>query len=165
MVVNIRTARVLRPGVNLRDQISHAIGWADRGQRQLAQSYSNSGSGSGSNSGSRLELSQIFQSPWASDEEYETKYSAMMKTVFDLNMDHNTTSLLTMMALFTASAAEMEDSNYADSCQKTFSRLLYRYLTAEVGRVNAGRLVPQYTRVLESLKVMSEIVASKRLVL
>ena len=42
MVVNIRTARVLKPGVNLRDQLSHAIGWRSRSFDQMALSFSSS---------------------------------------------------------------------------------------------------------------------------
>ena len=40
MVVNIRTARILKPGVNLRDQLSHAIGWKNRTFDQMALSFS-----------------------------------------------------------------------------------------------------------------------------
>merc|ERR1719412_1020176 len=104
MVVNIRTARVLKPGVNLRDQLSHAIGWRSRSFDQMALSFSSSPSTSQSfnqyatalptPTNRRLELFQMFPSPWASNEEYEKKYSNLLKNIFDLNMDHMTTSLL-----------------------------------------------------------------------
>jgi hypothetical protein len=159
------------------------IGWKDRGMKQLVTSYKQpepnpSASTSSSstapplpqqqvnpNREKRLELTQIFQSPWASDFEYEQNYAAMMKSIFDLNMDHNTTTLLTMMALFTVSQPDMDDPNEASQLQENFSRLLYRYLTAEVGRVNAVNLLPHYTKILSHLEHMADILASKRLML
>ena len=50
----------------------------------------------------------MFPSPWASNAEFERKYCDLLKNIFDLNMDHMTTSLLTMMALFNTSISELE---------------------------------------------------------
>ena len=61
-----------------------------------------------SSSHRRLDFNQMFPSPWASNAEFERKYCDLLKNIFDLNMDHMTTSLLTMMALFNTSISELE---------------------------------------------------------
>ena len=63
---------------------------------------------SDSSSHRRLDFNQMFPSPWASNAEFERKYCDLLKNIFDLNMDHMTTSLLTMMALFNTSISELE---------------------------------------------------------
>ena len=86
MVVNIRTARLLRPDINLRDQLSHVVGWRERlrlGHKSSEEMAENSNavvpmdtSGPSSSSQTpckstrdikRLEVFQIFPTPWASD--------------------------------------------------------------------------------------------------
>ena len=83
MVVNIRTARLLRPDINLRDQLSHVVGWRERLRLGHISSEENSNavvpmdtSGPSSSSQTpckstkdikRLEVFQIFPTPWASD--------------------------------------------------------------------------------------------------
>ena len=105
----------------------------------------------------------MFPSPWASNEEYEKKYSNLLKNIFDLNMDHMTTSLLTMMALFNTSISELEYPQEVKNVQDNFTKLLYRYLCSEIGKVNAMNLLPQYSQTLRNLEEMAEILATKRL--
>ena len=188
MIVNIRTARILKPGVNLRDQLSHAIGWNNRSFDQMALSYSssnksnnqsassilgkltNGGAGgnksdsvTSSNGGRRLELFQMFPSPWASTCEYEQKYNSLLKSIFDLNMDHMTTSLLSMMALFNTSISGLENPQEVKNVRDNFTKLLYRYLCSEIGKTNAMKLLPQYSQTLRNLEEMADILATKRL--
>lgn len=125
MVVNIRTARLLRPDINLRDQLSHVVGLQDGSSRRpsIADKSGTSGPGGTSLEGpdfgpnalvprgpsnqntsdnmKRLEVFQIFPTPWASDKHEEEQYEKLLRTIFELRMDHVTTTLLTLMALFT----------------------------------------------------------------
>merc|ERR1711884_479472 len=120
MVVNIRTARLLRPDINLRDQLSHVIGWRERlrlvDKTEDKEVNSNavvpmdtSGPSSSCSQNStdikRLEVFQIFPTPWASDKQEEEQYEKLLQTIFELRMDHITTTLLTLMALFTDTEA------------------------------------------------------------
>jgi len=100
MLVNIRSARMLRPGFNLLDQLSIVYGekkaFVDPSE---SKSFSNPSS-AGMPIKKRLEYQQIYSSPWASGEDEEQKFFSMMNTIFQLQMDHTTTALIAMMALF-----------------------------------------------------------------
>ena len=67
------------------------------------------------------------------------------------------------MALFTDSSPDLEERREVNDLQDYFSRLLYRYLCAEVGSGNAVALLPQYKKALKGLEEMAEIMANKRL--
>ena len=94
MLVNIRSARMLRPGFNLQDQLSIVFG-AKNGAADSSPKCDTS-----KPLKKRLEYKQVYSSPWASGEDEEQKFYAMMSTIFELQMDHTTTALIAMMALF-----------------------------------------------------------------
>ena len=94
MLVNIRSARMLRPGFNLQDQLSIVFG------AKNSDADSSPKCDSSKPLKKRLEYKQVYSSPWASGEDEEQKFYAMMSTIFELQMDHTTTALIAMMALF-----------------------------------------------------------------
>ena len=47
--------------------------------------------------------------------------------------------------------------------QDNFKKLLYRYLCSEIGKINAIKLLPQYSETLRNLEEMANILATKRL--
>ena len=160
MIVNIRTARFLRPAANLRDRLADVTGVHSDGP-------SNAGSASMITS---MELQQLFPSTWAANGPYEQQYAKLMKNIFELHMDTQTTTLLSMMALFSCPQVISEDEQSSldfeqeiQQRQKSFKLLLYRYLVAEVGKVNANRLVEEYQQILGNLERLAEILATKKL--
>ena len=92
MLVNIRSARMLRPGYNLLDQLSVVYGknkpLLDTSKTSVVPIKK------------RLEYKQVYSSPWASGEDEEQRFYSMMNTIFELQMDQTTTALIAMMALF-----------------------------------------------------------------
>lgn len=172
MIVNIRSARILRPGVNLQDQLQHAVGSAlnkdTSGVTQMLQQGGGQVAAQGSSSGQptrRLEYKQVFQSPWACDADHEEHFANLMSSIFELKMDKTTISLLTMMALFSVSQIDLEEPDRAMKNQEFFSQLLYRYLCSAIGKTNAINLLPKYTNLLFKLEEMARIMATKRLML
>jgi len=187
MVVNIRTARLLRPDINLRDQLSHVVGLQDPSRRpSIANKSGTSGPGGTSLEGpdfgpnalvprgpsnqntseglKRLEVFQIFPTPWASDKLEEEQYEKLLRTIFELRMDHVTTTLLTLMALFTDTETDpLTMPKEVNALQEHFTRLLSRYLSNEVGQTNANNLIPQYKSAIKSLQEMAHIFTQKRL--
>ena len=186
MVVNIRTARLLKPDINLRDQLSHVVGWREQSrQATIVDHNTTSGQGAISGPGSenktalvptsggggsnptdikRLEIFQIFPTPWASDKQEEEQYEKLLQTIFELRMDHVTTTLLTLMALFTDTETDdLTMSGEVNALQDHFTLLLSRYLCEQVGRNNATNLIPQYKNAIKSLQEMAHIFAEKRL--
>lgn len=163
MVVNIRTARLLRPDANLRDQLSHVVGSGGNGPKSICNSGSSTSSGNGSDK--RLQVFQFFGNKWATDIKHEEKYEQLLKSIFELKMDRMTTTLLTLMALFSVDSGDSDFASSSDvkAAQEHFTVLLYRYLCAEVGRSNASFLLPQYKKTLKSLQEMADILANKRL--
>ena len=159
MIVNIRTARFLRPAANLRDRLADVTGV-----------YSDGPSNAGSSMITSMELHQLFPSTWAANGPYEQQYAKLMKSIFELHMDTQTTTLLSLMALFSCPQVVSEDEQTSldfgqeiQQRQKSFKLLLYRYLVAEVGKVNANRLVEEYQQILGNLERMAEILATKKL--
>lgn len=172
MVVNIRTARLLRPDTNLRDQLSHVVGGinqpksicSDGGSTSDASS-STGGGGGGGNRDKRLQVFQFFGNKWATDISHEERYEQLLKSIFELKMDLMTTTLMTLMALFSVDSVDSDLASSSDvrAAQEHFTVLLYRYLCAEVGRSNASILLPQYKKTLKSLQEMADILANKKL--
>ena len=79
-------------------------------------------------------------------------------------MDHVTTTLLTLMALFTDTETDdLTMSGEVNALQDHFTLLLSRYLCEQVGRNNATNLIPQYKNAIKSLQEMAHIFAEKRL--
>lgn len=189
MVVNIRTARLLRPDINLRDQLSHVVGLQQDLSRRpsIADKSGTSGPGGTSLEGpdfgpnvlvprggssnqntseglKRLEVFQIFPTPWASDKHEEEQYEKLLRTIFELRMDHVTTTLLTLMALFTDTETDqLTMPKEVNALQEHFTRLLSRYLSNEVGQTNANNLIPQYKNAIKALQEMAHIFTQKRL--
>ena len=180
MVVNIRTARLLRPDINLRDQLSHVVGWREKlrlghktsaltmaGNSNVMTPMDTSGpspSSSNSNEIKRLEVFQIFPTPWASDKQEEEQYEKLLRIIFELRMDHITTTLLTLMALFTDTETDkLTMPGEVNALQDHFTLLLSRYLCEQVGRSNATKLIPQYKSAIKSLQEMAHIFTQKRL--
>ena len=159
MIVNIRTARFLRPAANLRDRLADVTGIHSDGPSKAGSSMITS-----------MELQQLFPSTWAANGPYEQQYAKLMKSIFELHMDTQTTTLLSMMALFSCPQVISEDEQTSldfrqeiQQRQKSFKLLLYRYLVAEVGKVNANSLVEEYQQILSNLEMMAEILATKKL--
>ena len=99
MVVNIRTARLLRQKGNLRDQLTHIIGTTPYLEHhplgcQNGSSVVDTTQEHPSRDESCLRYKQIFPSPWLTGMEYEQKYSKLLQGICELRMDHNTTTLL-----------------------------------------------------------------------
>lgn len=150
MIVNIRTARFLRPAANLRDRLADVTG--------VHNVHS-----SGNPLNCSMELHQLFPSTWAANGPYEQQYAQLMKSIFELHMDTQTTTLLSMMALFSCPPENNPEISEIQQRQKSFKLLLYRYLVAEVGKINANRLVEEYQQILGNLEKMAEILATKKL--
>ena len=108
MLVNIRSARMLRPGSNLQDQISVVFGLQNNPSGSSSGVLSRSGGAgaqgssgkAGASDTSRLNYKQVYSSPWASGEDQEEKFFALMSNIFQLRMDQTTTALIGLMALF-----------------------------------------------------------------
>ena len=186
MVVNIRTARLLRPDINLRDQLSHVVGLRNDSSSRRPSIVDMSGSSGGTlslegpacenavvpvssaqrsqNEIKRLEVFQIFPTPWASDKQEEEQYEKLLRTIFELRMDHVTTTLLTLMALFTdTDTDQLSMPKEVNALEGHFTTLLNRYLCDQVGRANANNLIPQYKSAIKSLQEMAHIFTQKRL--
>lgn len=165
MVVNIRTARLLRPDTNLRDQLSHVVGGINQPKSICSDGGSTSGASSSTGGDKRLQVFQFFGNKWATDISHEERYEQLLKSIFELKMDLMTTTLMTLMALFSVDSVDSDLASSSDvrAAQEHFTVLLYRYLCAEVGRSNASILLPQYKKTLKSLQEMADILANKKL--
>ena len=152
MLVNIRSARLLRPGINLTSQICHATGQTS-GAMELFKSPE------------RLEYRQIFQSPWACDAVHEDKFADLMESLFHLEMDKTTTTLMGLIVLFSSSHADVKETSRCIQNQEFFSQMLYRYLCSKIGRSNAITLLPKYMYLISQLEEMAQIMITKRLTL
>jgi hypothetical protein len=98
MIINVKTARVLRPGINLQDQLVNVTGWEGTDKNGYDH-VAGSGTGSFALGGfargdrdmvapeRRVEYKQIYTSPWASHACHEEKYARLMEGLFDLRMD------------------------------------------------------------------------------
>ena len=159
MLVSIRTARFLRHGVNLRDQLcaaffpaaSSSTSAAREAIEALTSSYYNN-----------LKFKPFF--PMLTDNlKYEEKYCDQLRSICELHMDQCTSTLLTFMALFNDSCPDLEDRKEINKVQDYFSLLLYRYLCSEIGDTNAIILLPQYKKAVKSLEVMAEIMANRKI--
>ncbi|XP_059087540.1 nuclear receptor ROR-alpha A-like [Tigriopus californicus] len=155
MIVNLRSARLLRPGINLQAQINHATGGPSLENTSTSMDLFKCPE--------RLEYKQIFQSPWACDEKHEAQFASLMENLFHLEMDRTTTTLMAMIVLFSTSYAELKDSHRAVQNQEFFTQLLYRYLGSVIGRKNAIKLLPKYMHLISQLEEMSQIMITKRL--
>lgn len=155
MIVNLRSARLLRPGINLQAQINHATGGPSLENTTTSMDLFQCPE--------RLEYKQIFQSPWACDEKHEAQFASLMENLFHLEMDRTTTTLMAMIVLFSTSYAELKDSHRAVQNQEFFTQLLYRYLGSMIGRKNAIKLLPKYMHLISQLEEMSQIMIAKRL--
>ncbi len=159
MVVNIRSARLLRPGHNLQAQLVHIVG----GDGAVSPDSSTSDVATYQKP-PRIEYRQIYQSPWAEGAEHEEKFASLMENLFHLEMDRTTTILMTLVVLFASNEKyELIEPRRAEQNRQFFSRLLHRYLVFSVGRPNAERLMPEYMALAEQLKQMAEIMMEKRL--
>eukprot|EP00095_Tigriopus_kingsejongensis_P007212 snap_masked-scaffold1268_size51707-processed-gene-0.2 protein:Tk07212 transcript:snap_masked-scaffold1268_size51707-processed-gene-0.2-mRNA-1 annotation:"vitamin d3 receptor b-like" len=157
MIVNIRSARLLRPGINLQAQVNHATGGPSLEPACASMDLFKCQE--------RLEYKQIFQSPWACDPHHEAQFASLMENLFHLEMDVTTTTLMSMIVLFSTSYTDLKDSARAVQNQEFFSQLLYRYLGSMIGRKNATQLLPKYMHMISQLEEMSQIMMTKRLTL
>ena len=92
ILVNIRSARILRPEYNLIEQLSIVIG-----KNPVPVDSSKS---SAVPIKKRLEYRQLYSSPWASEQKVEERFFFLMNNIFELQMDQITTTVLSLMALF-----------------------------------------------------------------
>ena len=92
MLVNIRSARILRPEYNLIEQLSIVFGKNPIGV--------DSSKSSGLPIKKRLEYGQLYSSPWASEQKEEERFFFLMNNIFELQMDQITTAIVSLMALF-----------------------------------------------------------------
>ena len=94
----------------------------------------------------------------------EEQYEKLLRIIFELRMDHITTTLLTLMALFTDTETDkLTMPSEVNALQDHFTLLLSRYLCEQVGRSNATKLIPQYKSAIKSLQEMAHIFTQKRL--
>ena len=156
MLVTIRSARMLRPGSNLVDQISVILG-------KQKVSNNQSISRGGESSDQRISYRQVFSNPWCSSEEVEQRFYQLMCNIFNLRMDKCTIVLLSVMALFCPRNVTLRDRARAVKIQEFFSQLLFRYLKQATGASNASQTLPRYMSVLSDLEEMSRIMANNRL--
>ena len=92
MLVNIRSARILRPEYNLIEQLSIVFG-----KNPVVVDSSKS---SALPIKKRLEYRQLYSSPWASEQKEEERFFFLMNNIFELQMDQITTAIVSLMALF-----------------------------------------------------------------
>ena len=157
MLVTIRSARMLRPGSNLVDQISVILG------KQKVTNNQPIGRGGGDSNDQRISYPQVFSNPWCSSEEVEQRLYQLMCNIFNLRMDKCTIVLLSVMALFCPRNVTLRDRARAVKIQEFFSQLLFRYLRQATGASNASQTLPKYMSVLSDLEEMSRIMANNRL--
>ncbi|QQP37554.1 Nuclear receptor, partial [Caligus rogercresseyi] len=117
MIVNIRTARFLQPGLNLENQIAVISG---ESSSELSHSQA-------------IEFYQIFNSPWAYTYEHEKLYHELLKKLFDLQMDEISTVLISMMSLFSTTNVILKEKTRAIQAQEFFTDLLKKYITSNPG--------------------------------
>ena len=152
MLVTIRSARMLRPGGNLQDQIAVILG------KQKGET-----SATAVDQTKRIHYRQIFSNPWCSSEEVEKRFYQLMCNIFDLRMDKCTIVLLSVMALFCPHHIDLKEQERAVKIQEFFSQMLFRYLKQATGAVNAAHMLPKYMSILSDLEEMSRIMSNNRL--
>lgn len=159
MVVNIRSARLLRPGQNLQTQLKHIVGGdgATSNMITTVQPYQQEPS--------KIQYRQIYQSPWACDASHEEKFSSLMESLFHLQMDRTTTILMSMIVLFASENLVLKERDKCIRNQEFFIQLLYRYLCSVIGKQNANNLLPKYMELISKLEEMAQIMITKRLTL
>ena len=89
LAVNIKSARLLKPGNSLQQQIQLAAG-----SETIVRSSKNA---------PRIEYEHIFTSPWCCDESEESQYRTMMESLTSLNMDDGECTLFLLAAMFDTS--------------------------------------------------------------
>ena len=89
LAVNIKSARLLKPGNSLQQQIQLAAG-----SETIVRSSANA---------PRIEYEHIFTSPWCCDESEESQYRSMMESLTSLNMDDGECTLFLLAAMFDTS--------------------------------------------------------------
>jgi hypothetical protein len=92
LAVNIKSARLLKPGNSLQQQIQLAAG-----SETIVRSSKNA---------PRIEYEHIFTSPWCCDESEESQYRTMMESLTSLNMDDGECTLFLLAAMFDTSDFE-----------------------------------------------------------
>jgi hypothetical protein len=156
MIVNIKSARVLRPGVNLRDQLIHVTG---KQPEASIVAYNPA------QPETRMGYRQIFSVPWACHIEHEDKYRDLMESIFHLRMDQSSASLMMVIVLFSTGGlgAKLMDAKRCIGNQEFFVHMLYRYLSSTIGRPNAVQLLPKYIHLISQLEEMVKIIKGKKL--
>ena len=93
LALNIKSARLLKPGNSLHQQIQNA------GSETIDL-------GTTSPNAPKIEYEYIFTSPWCCDESEESQYQTMMESLTSLNMDDGECTLLLLAAMFDTSDFE-----------------------------------------------------------
>merc|ERR1712126_468211 len=140
MLVNIQSARILRPEHNLIDQLSIVFG-----KNPVVIDSSKS---SALVIKKRLEYRQLYSSPWASEQKEEERFFFLMNNIFELQMDQITTIIVSLMALFSQSNVQLIEKEKAEKQQNFFTLLLHRYLCHSIGKHGASKLLPRYIQML-----------------
>ena len=92
MVVNIKSARFLGPKNTLQTQLKVAA----MDSEALIESRMGARI-------PRLEYNHFYKSPWCCDAELEDQYKQMMESIFRLEMDDTSCTLLVLIAMFDTS--------------------------------------------------------------
>lgn len=106
----------------------------------------------------KLSLSQIFQSPWASNAEDEEKFTKYVEEIVTLDLDENALGLITVVAL-TEPKGSYEDQKKVNSVHGSFVTLLKRHLNSKEKMAIFHKLA----HILTLLKEMADIIVYKRI--
>ncbi|TRY72416.1 hypothetical protein TCAL_09547 [Tigriopus californicus] len=151
MVVNLKSARMLKPTNSLQGQLCLTNG------TQPNQAISASPN--------RLTYSQFFNSPWCCSADKEEEYKNLMDELFNLDMDDITSVLMMIMTMLAPPSEELIQSNQVSSRRSYFSQLLYKHLFSvkgdQLGRVSFQKC----TQFLDKLREMAHILKQERLLL
>ncbi|CAB4060545.1 RARA [Lepeophtheirus salmonis] len=154
MVVNIKTARYLHPNNNITEQFE-IINGKNNSEKSCTTSPATS---------NNVYYQEIFKNPWCSSFEDKTQYKALMKAIFDLEMDEITIILLIGLTIFsTTNCVDLDNINLIMRFQDVFSHLLYKYLCSTIGNSSTFLLFPKYINILAQLEEMAKTILNKRL--
>jgi len=150
-IINIRLARWFHPKTKLQTQM--ALFWAgveivtDTSEQQ------------------RVNLSDIFVSPWCCNSSYEDRYDYLIQQMYNLVLDDRAVVLLSIICLFNIDpSSDLEMTERISSHRNKFTVLLHRYLLDKLGSEAASEAFPKFVECLNHLNEMADILVNKRLI-
>ena len=114
----------------------------------------------------RIDISQIFRTPWATDDQHIFLYCQTVTRLSQLPFfDAKSSLILQLIALFDTAGLPvktMENSTMAEYQQIKFTELLLSYLRTKVGAQKSTVILHQYLSFLPTLRTLCEMIAKER---